>query len=120
MILPPSRLRRRQFIGVERPQRVVLVAPPDSDPHNLHSSLSCFVEQAGGVSAAEQFAEEYENVALTEDRVFGKTIQCNRIFHAVSSLISVSSNNGSYEFCKDMTALAPNGNSFSVTVHFKT
>lgn len=74
-------LRRRQLLGVERPQRVVLVAPPDGDPDNLHSCPLGFIEQSGSVSAAEQFAEKDENIAFTEDRVFGKTIQCNRIFH---------------------------------------
>ncbi|MCY1248152.1 hypothetical protein D9M72_615490 [compost metagenome] len=63
-----------QFLGVQRPQCVVLVAPPDRDPHDLHSSPPGFVEQACRISTAEQFAEEDENITFAKDLVFGNAI----------------------------------------------
>lgn len=76
-----------EFLGVQRSQRVVLVAPSDRDPHDFHARPAGFVKQASRVSATEQFAEEDENISFAKDAVFGKSVQCDRVFHTVSSLV---------------------------------
>ena len=61
------RFRNRQLFGSQRAQRIVLITTTHGDTHDGHASLACFVHQPVGIASTEQFAEQYEHIALAED-----------------------------------------------------
>ncbi len=78
-------LGRGQFFFVQRAQLVVFVAAAHGHADDVHAGLARFVDQAVGVAAAEQFAEQDEDVAGAEQIALRKLSQGACLSHIFQS-----------------------------------